>query len=254
MSQAVASITDNYNSLGARPWTVAMGYLAVGVASGYLLAQGQFGAAAKRAFDIRANASEWVEVREKSPVFTLEPQPFGLPPQRLSSFVHPDGGRSDWTSFGTLGDMAPNATIQIVRRTEPLGTRNSLAQNLQEMHEVKVNQRRFGNAYYVLSTRLGELRAVSFVVRADGVQKACLGFHRAGTSKLFIRGFVCSPDRSQVEPNFVACLLDNIRFTRPADEESAKTALGGGEAKPCGAVLLSLDPDNTVPRSADRTL
>jgi hypothetical protein len=45
-----------------------------------------------------------------------------------------------------------------------------------------------------------------------------------------------------------------LRFTRLADEEPAKTALGGGESKPCGAVLLNFDPENAVPRSTDRTL
>jgi hypothetical protein len=64
-------------------------------------------------------------------------------------------------------------------------TRNSLVQSLEEMSDIKSNQRRYGSDYYVLTTQFGEMRALRFLTIADGIQKTCLGFHRTQGGKLF---------------------------------------------------------------------
>jgi hypothetical protein len=103
-------------------------------------------------------------------------------------------------------------------------------------------QHHYRPMYYALATRLGELRGVIFDVNADGVQKHCVGFHKPVSNKVFVKGFVCSRDPADVTPQNAACLVDRIRFVRPADEAALKSSLAPGESRNCGATLL--DPQN----------
>jgi hypothetical protein len=202
--------------------------------------------------DTVAQVSEWVQIKDAAPAVTLDEPPAGVRRSQHSSFVHPDGSRSDWVLYGTMAESAPNVTIQIVRRAQPLPTRNALVQNLEEMYDIKsAVRRRYGSDYYVLATRFGELRAVSFLVSADGMQKSCLGFHRAGTGQLFVKGYVCSTESARVEPQAIACLLSRVRYVRPADEEALKVLTGETAGKECGATPIGdrVEPSDSRARS-----
>jgi hypothetical protein len=240
------------NKTFSRYNTVATYAVVFAIAAVCLLTNEKTGTAAFRALDMRANASDWVRLQDSTPTLALNQAPYAGQAQQHTTFVHPDGSRSDWALFGTLGDTAPNATIQIVRRAQPLPNRNSLLQNLEQLHEIKAAQRRFGFDYYVLGTRFGDLRAVSFMVVADGVHKSCLGFHQAGSGRLFVKGFVCSPEPAQVAPQRVACLIDQVRFTRAADEEGLKAFRGEQDPRECAAAPLTPQPSGTTAR--DNTL
>jgi hypothetical protein len=229
-----------------RTWVVALGYLAVGAGGGYLLAESGVNAAA------RVDGSEWVRLPDAGPTLALHQPPFAEQPHNQTGHAHPDGTRSNWATFGTLADWGPNVTVQVVRRAKASTVRTGLLQNLAAIPEIKTAPHRFGSDYYVLTTRLGDLRAINFQVIADGVQKACLGFHKPGHSKLFVKGFFCWQDVAQVDAKFVACLLDHLRFVRPADEEAANARLAEGEAKECGAAVLDFSPQSL--RSQESTL
>jgi hypothetical protein len=242
------------NPTNVRAVAIAIGYLVVGVAAGYLLGNGSMGATVARVFDTRATASEWVRLPDGTPSLLLDHEAWQQQPQRHTSFVHPNGSRSDWALIGTLAEPESNAALQVVRRSEPNLTRNSLVQGLEELSDIKGSQRRYGSDYYVLTTRFGELRALSFVVIADGLQKSCLGFHRTHGGKLFLKGYVCSPDTEQVAPEAIACLLDRVRYVRPRDNEALATLLEKDVARPCGASLLQAGRKGPQDPSRERSL
>jgi len=156
--------------------------------------------------------------------------------------------------IGNLAEPANNAALQVVRRTDPNLTRNSLVQSLEELSDIKSNQRRYGSDYYVLTTRFGELRALRFLIIADGMQKTCLGFHRTNGGKLFVKGYVCSSDSEQVAPEAIACLLDRVHYVRAADDEAVAALLGKDTAKPCGARLLHQSRTGGQDLSRERSL
>jgi hypothetical protein len=205
-------------------------------------------------FDPRAAASEWVRLPDSKPMLTLDHEQWLEQPQRHTSFVHPNGSRSDWALIGSIAEPASNAALQVVRRTEPNLTRNSLVQSLEELSDIKSNQRRYSSDYYVLTTRFGELRALRFLIVADGIQKACLGFHRTHGGKLFVKGYVCSSDNKQVVPEAIACLLDRVHYVQAADDEALAALLGKDTAKPCGARLLHTDRMGEQDPSRERSL
>jgi len=230
--------TSSASPGNARTFAVAMGYLVVGIAVGCLLSGSSIAKSVASVFDTRAATSEWVRLSDSKPTLTLDHEQWLEQPQRHTSFVHPNGSRSDWALIGTLAEPASNAALQIVRRTESNLTRNSLVQSLEELNDIKSNQRRYSSDYYVLTTQFGELRALRFLIMADGVQKTCLGFHRTHGGKLFVKGYVCSSDSEQVAPQAIACLLDRVHFVRAADNEALAALLEKDTAKPCGARLL----------------
>jgi len=224
-----------------RTFAVAIGYFVVGIAVGCLLSGSSIAKSVASVFDTRATASEWIRLPDSKPMLTLDHEQWLEQLQRHSSFVHANGSRSDWALIGNLAEPANNAALQIVRRTEPSLTRNSLVQSLEELSDIKSNQRRYGSDYYVLTTRFGELRALRFLIIADGMQKTCLGFHRTNGGKFFVKGYVCSSDSEQVAPEAIACLLDRVHYVRAADDEALAALLGKDTAKPCGARLLHQD-------------
>jgi len=237
-----------------RTFAVAIGYFVVGVAVGCLLSGSSITKSVASVFDTRATASEWVRLPDSKPMLTLDHEQWLEQPQRHTSFVHPNGSRSDWAMIGNLAEPANNAALQVVRRTEPNLTRNSLVQSLEELSDIKSNQRRYGSDYYVLTTRFGELRALRFLIIADGMQKTCLGFHRTNGGKLFVKGYVCSSDSEQVVPEAIACLLDRVHYVRAVDNEALAALLGKDTAKPCGARLLHANKTGEQDLSRERSL
>jgi len=237
-----------------RTFAVAIGYFVVGAAVGCLLSGSSIAKSFLSVFDNRAASSEWVRLPDSGPTLTLDHERWLAQPQRHTSFVHPNGSRSDWALIGSLAEPASNAALQVVRRSEPSLTRNSLVQSLEELTDIKANQRRYSSDYYVLTTRFGELRALRFLIVADGIQKSCLGFHRTHGGKLFVKGYVCSSDSEQVVPGAIACLLDRVHYVRAADNEALAALLGKDTAKPCGARLLHSNSVGEQDPSRERSL
>jgi hypothetical protein len=248
-----AGLTSSGSPGNVRTFAVAIGYFVVGVAAGCLLSGSFIAKSVAGVFDTRT-ASEWVRVPDSKPMLTLDHEQWLEQPQRHSSFVHPNGSRSDWALIGSIAEPASNAALQVVRRTEPNLTRNSLVQSLEELTDIKSNQRRYTSDYYVLTTRFGELRALRFLIIADGMQKACLGFHRTHGGKLFMKGYVCSSDNKQVVPEAIACLLDRVHYVRAEDNEALAELLGKETAKPCGARLLHSNGTGEQDPSRERSL
>src|SRR4029079_17002408 len=96
---------------------------------------------------------------DSKPMLTLDHEQWLEQPQRHTSFVHPNGSRVDWAMIGTLAEPANNAALQVVRRTDPNLTRNSLVQSLEELSDIKSNQRRYASDYYVRTNRFSAPRS-----------------------------------------------------------------------------------------------
>ena len=105
--------------------------------------------------------------------------------------------------------------------------------------------------YYALNTRFGELRGIRFDVSADGIRKYCVGFHKPISNLVLVKGFVCAPDPADAAPQWVACLIDRIRFVHSADEEAMKASLEPDEAKDCGVTALDPSSNQGSPNNKD---
>ena len=138
---------------------------------------------------------------------------------------------------------ATDMSIMITRFTRARQVTNTVVKTLQEFSELGNVHPKFQAKYYALVTRLGELRAVSFDVNADGIAKRCLGFHTPGGNAVFVKGYVCAGDQAAVAPQYVACLVDRVRFVRQADEDALKTILDHSESRECSATLLDPKKD-----------
>jgi hypothetical protein len=203
---------------------------------GVLVAIGSIGLAA--GFARAAEQNPWVQLKGERPALSLDQTIFAGRQTDNSAFRHDTDGRSDWIQSGTMATSEPNITVVITRHQEAKTIRYSVVKDLDDLAELKAIQKNFKPIYYELATRLGMLRGVVFEVNADGLLKQCVGFHKPGTSKVYIKGFVCSTDEQTVIPERVACLVDKLRFTQPEAEASTKLLLGIEPTAECGANRL----------------
>ncbi|MBY0381267.1 MAG: hypothetical protein K2W78_05055 [Xanthobacteraceae bacterium] len=186
-----------------------------------------------------AEPTDWVEEKRNQPVLTIDEPPFSMEVSSNTSYKHPNGSLSDWIVAGSLAAEAPNLTIMISRQTQPEPIRYSLVRNLEDLSELKLTRHRYKPFYYAMTTRYGDLRGVTLDVNADGLQKFCVGFHKPVSNRIFVKGIVCSANKSDVTPEKVACIIDHVRFANPQDEQAALSSLSDGDAKPCGAKLMN---------------
>ncbi|UZE51082.1 hypothetical protein ONR75_10955 [Rhodopseudomonas sp. P2A-2r] len=210
---------------------------------GILIAIGSISLAASSA---NAEQNPWVQLKGEKPALSLSQTIFAAKQTDNSAFRNDTGGRSDWIQSGTMATPEPNITVFITRRQEARTVRNSVVQDLEDLAELKGIQKNFRPAYYELATWLGTLRGVSFAVNADGILKQCMGFHKPGTSKVYIKGFICSSDEQVVLPEQVACLVDKLRFPQPEDVASTRLLLGVESRTECGGHRL--EPKNVTVR------
>lgn len=199
-----------------------------------------------------AEANGWSKVQHAQPALTLDRHPFQRELNGRTSYVHSDGSQSDWLIAGSLAQDAPNITLFITRQTKPEPIRYSLIRNLEEFSDLKLVPHHYKTSYYVLTTRFGDLRGVPFEVNADGVTKFCVGFHKPESNRVFLKGFACSTSQSEATPAKLACIVDQIRYSKPEDDLNMRASLAEGEAKACGAELLTR-PTNT-PSLEDKSL
>lgn len=187
----------------------------------------------------------WTLLKDAPPALqlTLNSRPLERSLQR--SYQHRDGNLNHLAFFGSLSVTKSNAAFLVSQNLHPSPIQKKLVDDLERFSPLKSTQHTFSQDYYELATQFGELRGVKFQTAADGISKTCIGFHKPESSSyIFIAGYVCSPNENEVSPAKVACLLDHLSFTRPADENMARTALFS-EAKPCGAVPMK-SPGNAV--------
>jgi hypothetical protein len=186
-----------------------------------------------------AEADGWTKVLQTQPALTLNREPFSREHNGRTSYVHSNGSQSDWLIAGSLALNAPNITLFITRQTKPEPIRYSLIRNLEELSDLKLVPHHYRTSYYVMKTRFGDLRGIPFDVNADGVRKFCVGFHKPDSNRVFLKGFFCSMSETEATPDKVACIIDQIRYSRPEDDLQMKASLAEGEAKPCGAELMT---------------
>jgi hypothetical protein len=198
-----------------------------------------------------ADPSPWVKLGD-GPALSLDKTIFAGSVNKFTSYLHNNGSRSDWAISGSFALPGPNMTIFIVRQEQPEPITYSLLRNLEEFSELKFAPHRYRGSFYAMNTKFGELRAVPFVVSGDGMQKYCVGFHKPESNKVFVKGFVCARDEASSTPQSVACLIDQIQYVLPADNEAIKARLNS-EARECGATALNSKPD-TETKAAKETL
>jgi hypothetical protein len=191
-----------------------------------------------------AGPGAWVEVKNEKPALSLQQTPFAGLPTKVATYVHNDGSRNDWIKAGALLLAPPNVNFSIVRQTAAKPLTYTVVRNLEDIAELGMVWHSYRPTYYALNTRFGELRGVMFDVAADGIRKYCVGFHKPVSNLVFVKGFVCAPAAAEATPQRVACLIDQIRFVSPADEDAMKASLEPDEARQCGATAL--DPTSNA--------
>lgn len=199
------------------------------------------GLASLKPLSTRAQAAgpdAWVELIDQKPALSLDRTSFAGQAVKITTYVHSDGSRNDWISAGTFPLASPNITFSIVRQTKAKPLTYSVIRNLEDISELRMVRHQYRPTYYALNTRFGELRGVKFDVSADGTRKYCVGFHKPISNMVFVKGFACAPDAADVTPQRVACLVDQIRFINPADEQAMQASLEPDEARECGATAL----------------
>lgn len=201
-----------------------------------------------------AEPSPWVLLKGEKPALSLDQTALSGQPMDHFEYEHTNGSRSDWAISGSLALAQPNLVVMVTRRVQPETVRSSVVKDMEDFGELKLVPHRYRPVYYALTTRFGELRGVAFDVNADGIEKHCIGFHTPEASKLFIKGFSCSKDEAPSLAKNVACLVDHIRYVRPADEEAIKANLAPANVKECGATALDGKNDGASEKSAKDVL
>ena len=239
-----------------RSWAIAIAFILAASVDFSKSAVSVLGLAAS-ALDMGAHAAEpspWVQLKGEKPALSLDQTILSGQPMDHFAFEHTNGSRSDWAISGSLALAQPNLVVMVTRQVQPETVRSSVVKDMERFGELKHFPPRYRPAYYVLTTRFGELRGVAFDVKADGIQKHCIGFHTPGASKLFVRGFFCSNDPVQSLAKNVACLVENIRYVSQADEEVIKANLAPANVKECGAAALDGKNDGAAEKPAKDVL
>jgi hypothetical protein len=206
--------------------------------------------APSQALGIKAGGPDaWVKVKNETAVLSLDQTPFAGRPTEVTTYLRNDGSRNDWIKAGALLVASPNVNFSIVRQTVAKPLTDNVVRNLEDIAELGMVWHSYRPTYYALNTRFGELRGVMFDVAADGIRKYCVGFHKPVSNLVLVKGFVCAPHAAEATPQRVACLIDQIRFVSPADEEAIKASLEPAPAKACGATAL--DPGSDANNSKD---
>jgi hypothetical protein len=209
------------------------------------LAYSSYGSAPLQAFAFKGAGSDaWVEVKNEKPALSLDRTSFAGQPTKAATYLHTDGSRNDWIKAGALLQTSPNVNVSIVRQTVAKPLTYTVVRNLEDIAELGMVWHSYRPTYYALNTRFGELRGIMFDVAADGIRKYCVGFHKPVSTLVLVKGYVCAQDAAEATPPRVACLIDQIRFVSPIDEEAIRTSLEPDEAKGCGATAL--DPSRVV--------
>lgn len=185
-----------------------------------------------------AEPNAWKVLKGERAALSLDGTVFAGKQTDNMAFRHDTDGRSDWIQAGTLAMSEPNVTIVVTRKEDPRTFRYSIVKNLEDFAELKSVPKEFKPVYYEMGTWIGTLRGVEFEVNADGVLKHCVGFHKPGTSKVNIRGYLCSPDEAIAAPERVACLIDKLRFVNAADDRMIRTLVAAEQVSECGARRL----------------
>ena len=160
------------------------------------------------------------------------------------TFQHRDGSRSHWAFYGTFALTAPNAAFLVSQQVHPPAIRKSIVETLEGFNYLKLAEHKFSQDFYILTTRFGDLRAVRFETVSEGLSKTCIGFHKPESGPIFIKGYACSRDQSEVSPTKVACLLDHLRLSDALAHNSSLSILYP-EVKPCGATPMK-PPDGAT--------
>ena len=201
-----------------------------------------------------AEPSPWVLLKGEKPALSLDQTALSGQPMDHFEYEHTNGSRSDWAISGSMALAQPNLVVMVTRRVQPETVRSSVVKDMEDFGELKLVPHRYRPVYYALTTRFGELRGVAFDVNADGIEKHCIGFHTPDATKLFIKGFSCSKDEARSLAKNVACLVDHIRYVRPADEEAIKADLAPANIKECGATALDGNHDDASEKYAKDAL
>ncbi len=111
---------------------------------------------------------------------------------------------------------------------------------------------RFGQTYWDMETRFGDVRALDMVVQADGLRKQCLAFlSRFDTNAVYVKGWYCEADGSRPVADHVACLIDRLVLDKPLADKEADAFLRARMARGmrCSAtpVTQTSDPRGSNP-------
>jgi hypothetical protein len=214
------------------------------------LAYSGYGLAPLHALTIKpVGPDAWVKLNHGEAALSLDQTPFAGRPTEVTTYVQSDGSRKDWIKAGALLRAAPNVNFSIVRQTEAKPLTDDVVRNLEDITELGMVWHSYRPTYYALNTRFGQLKGVMFDIAADGIRKYCVGFHKPVGNLVSVKGFVCAPDAAEATPQRVACLIDQIRFVSPAEEQTIKASLEPDQARQCGAAAL--DPTSSAKNSKD---
>jgi hypothetical protein len=201
--------------------------------------------------DFKRADDGWTALKDAPPGLKLTLNAETVQGSFQGSSQHRDGSRFHWAYYGAFALTTSNATFSVSQQVHPPAVRPSVVTALEMFNVLKSADHKFSQEYYTLTTRFGDLRAVRFEVASDGVSKTCIGFHKPESGPIYIKGYACSRDPSEVSPLKVACLLEHLRLADVAEHNASLTILYP-EVRPCGATPIQ-SPDGATASANQRT-
>ncbi|MDC7785789.1 hypothetical protein PQJ75_09970 [Rhodoplanes sp. TEM] len=164
-------------------------------------------------------------------------------------------GRVDLRQYGQVHGRDQDLTVALVLPPANWLGETDIPREISSMPVPRQVSGRFGQSFWDLETRFGEVRAVDAVFYADGLRKQCLAFlSRFTTSAVYLKGWYCEADGARPSPHHVACLLDGLVPERPLPSREADAFVRAGAARGpvCAAapVVQTSDPRGPDPAVA----
>jgi hypothetical protein len=161
-------------------------------------------------------------------------------------------GRIEMRQYGRIYSRDQDFTVALVVPPKNWFGEENIAREIKDIPNLYALSSRFGQNHWDLDTRFGDVRAVDFIVQADGLRKQCLGFlSRFDTTAVYMKGWFCEADGSRPVADHVACLLDRVVLEKPLANKPADAFLRArmGRGMRCGAtpVTQTSDPRGSNP-------
>lgn len=162
-------------------------------------------------------------------------------------------GRVEMRQYGRIHGRDQDLTVALVVPPKNGFGETDIVREVRDIPSLRAVSARFGQVHWDLDTRFGDVRAVDFLVQADGLRKQCLAFlSRFDTTAVYLKGWYCEADGSRPVADHVACLLDRLVLEKPLAAKEADDFLRArmGRGMRCSATPVTQTSDTREPNRA----
>jgi hypothetical protein len=127
------------------------------------------------------------------------------------------GGRNEWLQYGLPASREADFTLAITQRhREQVWFGQPAHQYLKEIARLRtVNPKVLAKAHDI-KTALGEMTVTEFQINIDGGVKNCVyGAEWYGNHSFQMKGWYCSARNEPADPKKFACLINDLKVTKP---------------------------------------